>query len=50
MLGTELLELAVDLGDLRVEVIDHANGRQHAAAPRLGELQARKQLAARASE
>jgi hypothetical protein len=50
MLDARLLELAVDGGDLAVEVVDHRDRREHTAAPRRGEVQAPRQLAALAAE
>jgi hypothetical protein len=50
VVGAERLELCVDVGDLGVEVVDHRDGGEHTAAPRLGKLQTPEQLAPAAAK
>ncbi|MGH8732569.1 MAG: hypothetical protein ACREVB_02685, partial [Burkholderiales bacterium] len=46
MLGAALLQPTVDLRDLGLEAIDQLDAREHVAAPGLGHLELREQLAA----
>ena len=46
MVGVALLEPAVDLGDLVLEVVDQLERGGDVAAPGLGDLEPREQLAA----
>jgi hypothetical protein len=50
VVGAQGLELAVDGGDLAVEVVDHRHRRQDPRAPRLREIEPREQLAPLAAE
>ncbi len=50
MLGGDCAQAAVDRGDLAVEIVDQGDGRFDVRAPRLGDREAPKQLAAAGAE
>ena len=50
MLGARGLQIAVDLIDLALEVVDQVKARVDALAPRIGNLETVEQLPARDSE